>query len=193
MVKIKKATKNFEEIDKSITKKMFLSSILSWYPQGVQCHVEKVSKVLKDKFSKVPEDRNISIIIKIDDMEKCRMRELDDEGKPIQVENEYGEKQDKIIVGDATGKKVSLFFKLKLDEEDTMGDLFHVSNMSAFYPLINYGCIKKELVPEDNTDGFAITHEEIVNALEDLSFIAKSEQVNQNNSKFKAYNKLICE
>ena len=74
-----------------------------------------------------------------------------------------------------------------------MGDLFHVSNMSAFYPLINYGCIKKELVPGDNTDGFAITHEEIVDALEDLSFIAKSEQVNQNNSKFKAYNKLICE
>ena len=121
------------------------------------------------------------------------MRELDNEGKPIQVEDEYGEKQDKIIVGNATGKKVSLFFKLKLDEEDTMGDLFHVSNMSAFYPLINYGCIKKELVPEDNTDGFAITHEEIVDALEDLSFIAKSEQVNQNNSKFKAYNKLICE
>ena len=193
MVKIKKARKNFEEIDKSITKKTFLSSILSWYPQGVQCHVEKVSKVLKDKFSKVPEDRNISIIIKIDDMEKCRMRKLDDEGKPIQVEDEYGEKQDKIIVGDATGKKVSLFFKLKLDEEDEMNDLFYVSNLSAIFPLLNHALIKEEKVPEDNTDGFTITHEEIVDTLNDLSFIAKSEKVNQEDSKFKAYNKLICE
>ena len=193
MVILRKTTKNFEKTDKSITKKTFLSSILSWYPQGVQCHVEKVSKILKDKFSKVPEDRNISIIIKIDDMEKCRMRELDDEGKPIQVEDEYGEKQDKIIVGDATGKKVSLFFKLKLDEEDEMNDLFYVSNLSAIFPLLNHALIKEKEVPEDNTDGFAITHEEIIDALEDLSFIAKAEQVNQNNSNFKKYNKLICE
>ena len=193
MVILRKTTKNFEKTDKSITKKTFLSSILSWYPNGVPCHVEKVSEVLKDKFSKVPEDRNISIIIKINDMEKCRMRELDNEGKPIQVEDEYGEKQDKIIVGNATGKKVSLFFKLKLDEEDEMGDLFYVSNLSAIFPLLNHALIKEKEVPEDNTDGFAITHEEIVNALEDLSFTAKSKKVNQKNSKFKAYNKLICE
>ena len=91
------------------------------------------------------------------------------------------------------GKKVSLFFKLKLDEEDEMGDLFYVSNWSAFFPLLNHGCIENDLVPEDNIDGFAITHEEILDALEDLSFIAKFEQVNQKDSKFKAYNKLICE
>ena len=104
MVKIRKKTK-FEKTDSSITKKTFLSSILSWYPQGIPCHVEKVSEVLEDKFSTVKEDRNIAITIKINEMKKCRMRKLDNEGKPIQVEDEYGEKQDKIIVGDATGKK----------------------------------------------------------------------------------------
>ena len=190
MVKIKKLATNFEKNDSGITKKTFLSSILSWYPQGVSCHVEKVSKIFADKFSKVPEDRNIAITIKIDEMEKCRMKELDDEGNPIQVENEFGEKQDKIIVGDATGKKVSLFFKLKLDEDDEMGDLFYVANMSAFFPLLNHGCIKNGLVPESNLEGFAITYDEILDALDDLSFIAKSEKIEQKN--FKAYNKLIC-
>ena len=187
MVKIRKVSKNFEK-DSGITKKTFLSSILSWYPQGVSCQVDQVSKV----FSDFSGDPAINITIKIDEMERCRMRELDDEGKPIKVENEFGEEQDKIIEGDATGKKVPLFFKLKYDEEDDMGELFYVSNWSAFFPLLNYGCIENELVPEDNEDGFAITRDEIVDALGELSFIAKSERVEPKNSKFKAYNKLIC-
>ena len=78
---------------------------MSWYHDRVHCYIEKISEVFKGKFSNVQGDKNIAITIKIADMEKCGMKELDAEGKPIQEENAYGEKQDKIIVGDATGKK----------------------------------------------------------------------------------------
>lgn len=187
MVTLKEEAKKFDKSDSGITKKTFLSSILSWYPQGVPCHVEQVSKV----FSDFSDDPSICITIKINEMDKCRMREIGEDGKPIQIENEYGEKKDKIIEGDASGKKVPLFFKLRYDDEDDLGELFDISSWSAFFPLLNHGCIERELIPEGNKKGFSITRDEIVDALEDLSFIAKSEKVEPNNSKFQPFNKLI--
>ena len=72
-----------------------------------------------------------------------------------------------------------------------MGDLFHISNWGAIFPLLNYGCIKREMVPPGNQKGFSITHDEIVDALDGLNFIAKSERVVPSNSKIKPFNKLI--
>ena len=105
MFEIRKRTKFVNTYNRITKKKIFLYSILSWYHDRVHCYIEKISEVFKGKFSNVQGDKNIAITIKIADMEKCGMKELDAEGKPIQEENAYGEKQDKIIVGDATGKK----------------------------------------------------------------------------------------
>ena len=186
MVSIKEEKQSIKK-DDAITKRTFLSSLLSWYPKGVPCTVESVSKVFADYSG----DPSICVTLEIEEMEKCRMRDIGDDGKAIQIEDEFGEKRDKIIEGDVSGMKVPLFFKLKYDEEDDMGDLFDVSSWSAIFPLLNYGCIERELIPEDNKKGFSITYDEIVDSLEDLSFIAKSERVVPSNSKIKPFNKLV--
>lgn len=173
--------------DDAITKRTFLSSLLSWYPKGVPCTVESVSKIFADYSG----DPSICVTLEIEQMERCRMREIGDNGKAIQIVDELGEKRDKIIEGDVSGMSVPLFFKLKYDEDDDFGDLFDISNWSAIFPLLNYGCIERELIPDGNKKGFSITHEEIVDALEDLSFIAKSERVVPSNSKIKPFNKLV--
>ena len=87
--------------------------------------------------------------------------------------------------------KVPLFFKLKYDEDDDMGELFDISSWSAIFPLLNYGCMERELIPDGNKKGFSITYEEIVESLEELEFQAKSERVVPSNSKIKPFNKLI--
>ena len=186
MVNIKEDKESIKK-DDAITKRTFLSSLLSWYPKGVPVNVDGISKI----FSDYSGDPSICITLEIEEMEKCRMREIGDDGKAIQIEDEFGEKRDKIIEGDVSGMKVPLFFKLKYDEEDDMGDLFDISSWSAIFPLMNYGCIEREMVPEGNKKGFSITYDEILEALEDLSFIAKSERVVPSNSKIKPFNKLV--
>lgn len=186
MVNLKEDKKS-EKTDDAITKRTFLSSLLSWYPKGVPVNVDGISKI----FSDFSGDPSICITLEIEEMERCRMRDIGEDGKAIQIEDEFGEKRDKIIEGDVSGMNVPLFFKLKYDDEDDMGELFDVSNWSAIFPLLNYGCIERELVPGGNQKGFSITYDEIVDALEDLSFIAKSERVVPNNSKIKPFNKLV--
>ena len=186
MVSIKEEKQSIKK-DDAITKRTFLSSLLSWYPKGVPCNVDSISKIFADYSG----DPSVCVTLEIVEMDKCRMRDIGEDGKAIQIEDEFGEKRDKIIEGDVSGMKVPLFFKLKYDEEDDMGDLFDVSSWSAIFPLLNYGCIERELIPEDNKKGFSITYDEIVDSLEDLSFIAKSERVVPSNSKIKPFNKLV--
>lgn len=186
MVNIKE-DKQTERKDDAITKRTFLSSLLSWYPKGVPCSVDSISKV----FSDYSGDPSICVTLEIKEMERCRMRDIGDDGKVIQIMDEFGEKRDKIIEGDVSGMTVPLFFKLKYDEDDDMGDLFDVSSWSAIFPLLNYGCIENEMIPGGNKKGFSLTYDEIVDALEELSFIAKSERVVPSNSKIKPFNKLV--
>ena len=186
MVSIKE-DKQTQKKDDAITKRTFLSSLLSWYPKGVPCNVDSISKVFADYSG----DPSICVTLQIEEMERCRMRDIGDDGNAIQIEDEFGEKRDKIIEGDVSGMTVPLFFKLKYDEDDDMGDLFDISSWSAIFPLLNYGCIERELIPGGNQKGFSINHDEIVDALEGLSFIAKSERVVPSNSKIKPFNKLI--
>ena len=186
MVSIKEEKQSIKK-DDAITKRTFLSSLLSWYPKGVPCTVDNISKI----FSDYSGDPSVCVTLEIVEMDKCRMRDIGEDGKAIQIEDEFGEKRDKIIEGDVSGMKVPLFFKLKYDEDDDMGDLFDVSSWSAIFPLLNYGCIERELIPDGNKKGFSITYDEIVDSLEDLSFIAKSERVVPSNSKIKPFNKLV--
>ena len=186
MVSIKEEKQSIKK-DDAITKRTFLSSLLSWYPKGVPCTVDSISKIFADYSG----DPSVCVTLEIVEMKKCRMRDIGDDGKTIQIEDEFGEKRDKIIEGDVSGMKVPLFFKLKYDEEDEMGDLFDVSSWSAIFPLLNYGGIERELIPDGNKKGFSITYDEIVDSLEDLSFIAKSEKVVPSNSKIKPFNKLV--
>ena len=187
MVTIKEDVESKIKNDDVITKRTFLSSLLSWYPKGVPVTVDSISKIFADYSG----DPSICVTLEIEDMERCRMRVIGDDGKAIQIEDEFGEKRDKIIEGDVSGETVPLFFKLKYDDTDEMGDLFDISNWSAIFPILNHGCIKRELLPEGNSKGFTITYEEILEALDELSFIAKSERVVPSNKKIKPFNKLV--
>ena len=186
MVNIKEDKQSIKK-DDAITKRTFLSSLLSWYPKGVPVNVDSISKVFADYSG----DPSICVTLEIEEMDRCRMRDIGDDGKVIQIEDEFGEKRDKIIEGDVSGMKVPLFFKLKYDEDDDMGELFDISSWSAIFPLLNYGCIQRELIPGGNKKGFSLSYEEIIESLEDLYFQAKSERVVPSNSKIKPFNKLI--
>ncbi len=186
MVNLKEDKQSIKK-DDAITKRTFLSSLLSWYPNGVPVNVDGISKIFADYSG----DPSICITLEIEEMDKCRMRDIGDDGKAIQIEDEFGEKRDKIIEGDVSGMKVPLFFKLKYDEDDDMGDLFDISSWSAIFPLLNYGCMERELIPHGNKKGFSLTYEEIIESLEDLHFQAKSERVVPSNSKIKPFNKLV--
>lgn len=186
MVNIKEDKQSIKK-DDAITKRTFLSSLLSWYPKGVPVNVDSISKVFADYSG----DPSICVTLEIEEMDRCRMRDIGDDGKVIQIEDEFGEKRDKIIEGDVSGMKVPLFFKLKYDEDDDMGELFDISSWSAIFPLLNYGCIQRELIPGGNKKGFSLSYEEIIESLEDLEFQAKSERVVPSNSKIKPFNKLI--
>ena len=186
MVNIKEDKQSIKK-DDAITKRTFLSSLLSWYPKGVPVNVDSISKVFADYSG----DPSICVTLEIEEMDRCRMRDIGDDGKVIQIEDEFGEKRDKIIEGDVSGMKVPLFFKLKYDEDDDMGELFDISSWSAIFPLLNYGCIQRELIPGGNKKGFSLSYDEIIESLEDLEFQAKSERVVPSNSKIKPFNKLI--
>ena len=92
MVSIKEEKQSIKK-DDAITKRTFLSSLLSWYPKGVPCNVDSISKI----FSDYSGDPSVCVTLEIVEMEKCRMRDIGDDGKAIQIEDEFGEKRDKII------------------------------------------------------------------------------------------------
>lgn len=188
MVSLVKSENKSKKAD-PITKKTFLSSLLTWYPEGVPCCVDTISKVFTDYSG----DPSICVTLYIEEMEKCRMRDIDENGEIIKIVDEFGEESDKIIVDDASGFNVPLFFKLKLDENSFEDNVFIVHDMSAIFPLLNYGCIEREMISSNNKQGLSIEYDEILDALSGLEFIAKSERIVPSNPKIKPFNRLVVD
>ena len=150
--------------------RLFLNSIKTWYnDDGIVCGIESVSKPFKsqggdeDKFS-------VAVSISLsEDMEKCRVRAVDN-GVYVKIEDEEGNEKYKIDIVDWV-EVVPLYFNMKLFDEAK--DEYKMFEGSSGFPLINYAFIKAGLLPENNRKNIIFSHEELVEALEGLEFRAK--------------------
>lgn len=183
---------NKNKKDDAITKRTFLASLKTYYKaDGVQCQVESISHVFPNSLNN--NKPSVFITLLIGEMPRCKARNIDNEGKAIKIQNELGEMVDEIVEIDATDETVSMSFNLKYSDDDEDGTLFTVHPMASFYPLLNAGLKDKDMIPEDNSQAFDIEYEEILEALEEFNFIAKSERINPKNNSFVPFDKLIVE
>ena len=151
--------------------RLFLNSIKSWEKDGILVGVERVSKPFKAQGG---DDDKYVVGIDLslgEDMEKCRVRAVED-GKVVMVEDEEGNEKPKIEIVDWV-EVVPLYFNMRLVDEDK--DEYKVFEKSSAFPLFNYAFIEAGLLPKGNTKNIIFTHEELVEALEGLEFRATVE------------------
>ena len=151
-----------------VTSKLFLLSVKKWYNDvGLKMGIEKVSNLFANKND--AKKRGIAVTSSIlDDMEKCRVRVIGKDGKPVMVEDdETGETRQKVEVTDDV-EEVTFFFNVRLIDEEK--NEFAVNNQSSCFPLFNYAFIQTGDLPEGNTKGFIADIDELKDALEGLEF-----------------------
>lgn len=156
-----------------VTSKLFLLSVKSWKnEQGLRMGVEKVSNLFANKND--AKKRGIAVTLSLlEEMEKCRVRELDANGRPVMVEDELtGEEKQKIIISDDV-QEVTFFFNVKLEDEEK--NEFSVNPKSSCFPLFNYAFMNEGSLPQGNTKGFICDIDELKDALVGLEFQAFEE------------------
>ena len=177
--------------DDAVTQQLFLSSLKTWYPNGIPCRVERIGKVFTTKFSKDPQ---IPItIITTGTVNKMRARVIGEDGKAIRVYDEVtDEHKPKIeLLENPENVSVTFFYKMKHNPKsaDEDEDEYIINNKSNTFPLLNYGFIRAGELPTGNEQSFACTWEEIDLALSKLEFLAGVETRSYNK---RDYNCLIA-
>ena len=126
----------------------------------------KVTKITEPKPSMNKEDNYIYVDFEIlEDFEGCF--------------KETGEKEN------IKGQIIGLPFTL--NKKDEKGN-YKINPKKNIFSILNYGLIKKGMIPEGNKNGFLINYNEIKEALTDLEFKAISTLVKSNS--FNNYLKL---
>ena len=167
MVRINEAKKEAD----AVTSNYFLSSIKSWYnKKGIKVGVEKVSKLYVNKQDK--SKRGVAVTLSVlDEMEKCRARVIDENGKVVRVEDDVtGEERDEIaIISDPD--TVTFFFNVRLEDEEL--NEFSVNPKASCFPLFNFAFQATGDLPEGNTKGFICNIDELQASLKGVEFLAK--------------------
>lgn len=176
-----------------IGKTPFLSSIRDFQPEGVKLGIERVSKVFPVK--QEPEKAQIMVEFCImDDMKKCRVYKLDDDGEYITTRDELTGKDTKeLVIEEIKESDVELFpmfLPCGRPKEMTNEATLTFYPTSSAYPLFKLALQNAGELPENmGTKPFATTQEELKDALEGLIFIAKCEEIK---GKFQ-YMRMQCE
>ena len=164
-----------------VTKSNFLSSIRDFEPDGVKCGIERVSKLFASSVEEGKAQMMIESAI-LQDMEKCRLLELDENGDYIEVVDEItGKTEKKMSIGSIKESDIELFPMFmacgKPKEISNDAELKFYPTSSA-YPLFKFALINAGELPEDmGNKPFFTTQEELKDALEGLIFIAKCEEI----------------
>lgn len=159
----------------------FLTSVRDFKPEGVKCGIERMSKLFATKQD--PSKAQVTLEITLmDDMDKCRLFDLDDDGEYITIKDELTGKENRKIVLEKVEASDLLSFPIfmpcgKPDEISNEATLTFYPTSSA-YPLFKLALIEAGELPEDMGDKpFATTQEELKEALEGFTFIAKCEEI----------------
>lgn len=164
-----------------VGKSNFLTSIRDFKPDGVRLGVERVSKV----FSVKQEPKKAQIMVEfciMDDMPKCRLYELDEDGEyKIHIDEITG-KKDKDIVLEEVHESDVLMFPMFLPcgkpKKITNDAKLTFYPTSSAYPLFRLALQNAGALPTDMGDkAFATTQEELKDALEGFIFLAKCEEI----------------
>ena len=162
-----------QEVDR-VTSRLYLISLMKWYDKdGMKMGIEKVSNLFDNKNDASKKGIAVTSSI-LGDMEKCRVRKVDENGKFVKKEDEETgeEKQVTEIVDDV--EEVTFFFNVSQKGVDAEKGEFKVNPLSSCYPLFNFAFIQAGDLPEGNTKGFICDIDELKEALEELEFIGKA-------------------
>lgn len=157
----------------AVTSKLFLTSINSWYKEGIKVGVEKVSKLYPNKQDK--NKRGVAVTLSIlDEMDKCRARAIDDNGQVIMVEDEEtGEEKPKMTTIQDP-QEVTFFYNVRIEDEEK--NEFSVNPKASCFPLFNFAFQATGDLPQDNTKGFICDIDELKASLKGIEFMAKAKK-----------------
>ena len=159
----------------------FLTSIRDFKPDGVKVGVERLSRV----FASTQDPKKAQVtgeLVVMDDMDKCRLYELDDDGNYVIIKDELTGKENKKIVLEKIESSDLITFPMffpcgKPKEISNEAELTFYPTSSA-YPLFKLALQEAGELPEDMDDKpFVTTQEELKEALEGFTFIAKTEEI----------------
>lgn len=165
-----------------LDKRLLLSSIRDYAPDGLKLGVEKVSSPFITSFGKMQFTVQLCIL---DEMPECRLYELDDEGQYIMMKDDLtGEEKPKIHIGEGHLELCTLFLGVSCEDKEVDVDTeFTVYPSSGAYPLFKAGLIANGDLPEDmGSKPFVSTGAELKEALEGFDFIGVYKK---SNGKFK--------
>ena len=164
-----------------IGKNNFLTSIRDFKEDGVKCGIESVSRVFAS--AQDPQKAQVTAqIVVLDDMPKCRVYVLDDNGEYItKIDELSGEKIREISLEPIGADDLETFPMFmpcgKPKEISNDADLVFYPTSSA-YPLFKLALTEAGELPEDmGNKAFSTTQEELKEALEGFEFIAKCEEI----------------
>lgn len=168
-----------KEPNPSFDKQLFLQS-LHKNDEPVQFKVLKLGNIFKSKMNGKP---NFFVEMEILSNFDCKVMELDLIGYP--AKDDDGNKITKTI--NVKNQVIGLPYQLVPAREP---DKYNISNKTNLFPIVNYGFICKEIVPEGNQQGFNnVTFDELKEALTGLEFWAKSVYIEK--TTYKPYYKFV--
>lgn len=182
MAKIVEVSDGNNKFPNSIfSKTHFLTSIRDFKPDGVKMGVEKVSRVFPVKQD--PKKAQVAVELCImDDMDKCRVFVLDDEGEYVLNKDELtGEESRKITIKPIKKEDLEMFTIFlpcgTPETVDNEADLTLYPTSSA-YPLFKVALQEAGELPEDMGDKPFVTNQiELKEALEGFTFLGKCEEI----------------
>ena len=164
-----------------IGKTPFLSSIRDFAPDGILLGVERVSRLFPVKQD--PEKAQLMVeFMVMEDVEKMRLYDLDDDGEYITIVDELtGKDQKKLVIGSIREEDAEcfpFFMPCGKPSEITNDAKLVFYPTSSAYPLFKFALQNALQLPEDTGNKpFATTQEELKDALEGLIFRAKCEEI----------------
>jgi hypothetical protein len=164
-----------------ILKTPFLSSIRDFKPDGVKLGIERVSRLFPVKQDEEKAQMMVEMGV-LEDMPKCRVAVLDDDGEYVTIKDELtGKDQKKLEIVEIKESDVELFpifFPCGRPKEITNeADLIFYPTSSA-YPLFKFALQNAGELPEKmGNEPFKTTQVELKDALEGLIFTAKCEEI----------------
>jgi len=182
MAKIVEATEGDNKFPNSrVGKTPFLTSIRDFKPDGVKLGIERVSRVFPVK--QEPEKAQLTVEFCImDNMDKCRLYELNEDGDYIEVVDELTGKKSKKMVIEPISEDDLVMFPMflpcgKPKEITNEAELIFYPTASA-YPLFKLALQNAGELPKDmGNKPFSTTQEELKDALEGFTFLGKCEEI----------------
>lgn len=164
-----------------ISKNNYLTSIRDFKKDGAKCGVEYVSRLFASAQDPTKAQMTLELV-NLDDLSKCRVYVLDDDGEYVTEMDELtGESTRKIALEPISASDLETFPIFmpcgRPKEISNDADLIFYPTSSA-YPLFKLALQEAGELPEDmGNKAFSTTQEELKNALEGFEFIAKCEEI----------------